>query len=376
VKLAGRIYDHSYPLEYCLVSLLVGVDVGGTTSTVAIANDQHQVLIVSEQFPTRSIDGPCSTIDDIVEQIKGNLQVLGHSLDDVRVVALATPGPATEDGVLLDSNNLTSAHWDRFPIREQLEASLRQTAVGIPVNYIGDGQAAALGEFAVRTGRITCSSIAKVVEHGGASVDSELRSLFMVTVGTGLGGGEVRDSTPIRGSQGRAGHAGHLMLPAHAFRYQHDRQLKVGNSYGTTESAISLTGLTHQLGYRLKLEQWRDHPLNHQEGTLLDKAKKLRELASSGDGLAKQLFDDQASAMGIALLMINYLGDYDLLVIGGGICDLSQDIRQRYLATAEKSYYDHALDGFRNLGGLSFSVCGDQASVIGALVQAGDMLAS
>ncbi len=350
------------------MSLFVGVDVGGTTSTIAVANSQREVLTVSEQFPTRSAEGPEATISDILEQVRGKLQSLDCSLADVSVVSLATPGPATKDGVLLASPNLTASQWDQYPIRERLQAAVEEDRSGIPVLYIGDGQAAALGEFAVRSGRVTWSAIANSARN--VSTSEELQSLFMVTVGTGLGGGEVRDGRAVRGSQGRAGHAGHLMLPTDAFRYDHDRELKVGNACCTAESAISLTALTHQLGYRLTLEQWRDHPLHDAQGSVRDKAKRLRELAADGDRLAQELFDDQASALGIALLMINYIGDYDVLVIGGGVCDLAKKLRQRYLEVAEKSYFEHALDGFRNMSGFSFSVCGDHASVIGALAHA------
>ena len=87
------------------------------------------------------------------------------------------------------------------------------------------------------------------------------------------------------------------------------------------------------------MEQWRDHPLNAVDGTMKDKAKRLRELAAEGDELALQLFDDQARAMGISLLMINYIGDYDLLVIGGGVCDLTPDM----LEAGRDRALDHGL---------------------------------
>ncbi|MEN0110787.1 MAG: ROK family protein, partial [Planctomycetota bacterium] len=169
---------------------------------------------------------------------------------------------------------------------------------------------------------------------------------------------------------GRAGHVGHILLPHYAFRHEHDRQLRVGNALCAAESAISLTALTHQLGHRLTLDEWSDHPLNAADGTTKDKATRLRELAADGDALAGQLFDDQAKALGIALLSTNYLGDYDRLVIGGGVCDLAPAVRDRYRETAEASYHEHALDGFRNLDRLEFSVCGDEAPVIGALAWA------
>lgn len=162
------------------------------------------------------------------------------------------------------------------------------------------------------------------------------------------------------------------MLPEEAFRHEHDRKLKVGNAFCTTESAISLTALTHQLGYRLTLDCWSDHPLNDLPLSVRDKAKMLRELAADGDPLALELFDDQANAMGILMLMINYIGDYDLLVIGGGICDITETLRQRYIQVAQQAYFDHALDGFRDTVNLSFSLCGDQSSVIGSLAHAYD----
>jgi predicted NBD/HSP70 family sugar kinase len=352
------------------VSLFVGVDVGGTTSTIAIGNENRQIACISNQFATRSADGPDATIQDIVRQITIELDARKLAVEDVRAISLATPGPATTDGVLLETPNLDARHWDRCPVRLLLEQAFAQHSSGVPVAYIGDGQAAALGEYAVRTQRIHWPCAPVEVLDGIESQDGEIHSLFMVAVGTGLGGGEVREGVTVLGSKGRAGHAGHLMLPADAFRYEHDRRLKVGNAYNTSESAISLTALTHQLGYRLTLDKWRDHPLNQEPGSDRDKAKKLRELAAAGDRLALELFDDQANALGIALLMINYIGDYDLLVVGGGVCDLVPELRQRYVEGAERAYYEHALEGFRDYGGIRFSVCGDQASVIGSLVHA------
>jgi glucokinase len=279
----------------------------------------------------------------------------------VIALGLATPGPATEDGVLLKSPNLDPAKWDKFPIRAQLERSFQRRCPGVCVRYLGDGQAAALGEFAVRSQSMVWAQ---------AELDrpnEALSSLFMVIVGTGLGGGAVLEGKVVRGRAGRAGHAGHISLPQHAFRYEHDRQLLVGNSYCTAESAISLTALTHQLPYRLSLDCWREHRLHSAGGSARDKAKLLRGLADEGDALALELFDDQAKALGMTLLNVNYLGDYDLLVIGGGVCDLSPAMRERYRRGVIESYRRYALEGFQNMVDIEFSICGDNAPAIGAL---------
>lgn len=343
----------------------IGVDIGGTTSTLAVGDENRNVLAVSDQFPTSPDKGPAPVIAAIVEAAASEVGKLGGSLTDVPTLGLATPGPASHDGVLHMTPNLNPEHWDQFPIRAELEKALREQAPELSVRYIGDGQAAALGEYAVRSRSISWDKA-----PSDALPEGQIDSLFMVIVGTGLGGGAVMGGQPIRGREGRAGHVGHILLPSYAFRYEHDQQLKKGNAYATAESAISLSGLAHQLEYRLSLDEWKDHPLNSVEGSSRDKAKRLRELAAERDVLANQLFDDQARALGIAMLSVNYLGDYDHLVIGGGVCDLAPAVRDRYQEIAEDEYRKHALDGFRNLEHLEFSVCGDEAPVIGALAWA------
>lgn len=363
------------------MGIFIGVDVGGTTSTVCLGDADGRLLEITPQFATRSDESPAATIADIAAEIVGALGTHGKQLADVQMVTIATPGPATSEGVLLSTPNLRHAEWNNCPVRELLESKLRAAARQDPrvdvalgevsVRYLGDGQAAALGEFAVRRGDISIRpDMAARLNIQIQDPEPELNSLFMVAVGTGLGGGEVRNREAVRGSEGRAGHAGHLMLPADAFRYPHDRELRVGNAFSTVESAVSLTALTHQLGYRLQLDQWSDHSLHAVDGTTKDRAKKLRELAAAGDALALELFDDQAAALGIALLMIQYIGDYDELVIGGGVCDLSPKIRDRYLTNVKKAFYERALHGFRSFDSITFSHCGDQASVIGAYVDA------
>ncbi len=344
------------------MSHYLGIDVGGTTTTITIGNESRQVLRIGDQFPTRSAEGPEATVQAMVENAIAIAESIGSSISDVRAVGLATPGPASFDGVLHKTPNLNPELWNKFPIRARLEEALRLRNPEIAVHYLGDGQAAALGEYVIRSGALRYDQITLK-----DSDDDRLSTLLMAVVGTGLGGGMVRDGRVLRGREGRAGHIGHITLPEYAFRHEHDRNLLVGHALATAESAISLTGLTHQLGYRLTLEQWRDHPLNSQEGSVRDKAKQLRELAAAGDELALELFLDQAHALGITLLNADYLGDYDRIVIGGGVCELAPDVRKKYRLKAEEAYRSHALDAFKDLKSFEFSVCGDNAPVIGSL---------
>ncbi len=350
----------------------IGVDVGGTTTTVAYGNQAHEVLAICEPFATDAALGPDTTLGHIVAEIEEGSRRLGADLSQIAAVALATPGPATKDGTLLTTPNLDPQLWDRCPIRRRLCEQLQRRGAQAPVLYIGDGQAAALGEYAVRKQGLRWPDAERADPQTTQrqSTSDELRALAFLAVGTGLGGGEVQDGAVVRGSQGRAGHAGHMFLPPQVFRYEHDQQLLVGNAYCTVESAVSLTALAHQLSYRLRLDAWRDHRLHQVPGTAKERASRLRELADQEDPLAMELFDDQAKAIGCALLQVNYWGDYDQLVIGGGVCDLSPRLRMRYLQRAEATYKRLALHGFQNLGGINFSICGDHASVLGALAHA------
>jgi predicted NBD/HSP70 family sugar kinase len=343
----------------------LGVDVGGTTSTLAVGNERREIVYVSEQFRTTPEKGPESSIAAIVAAALAATKQLGISLADVATVGLATPGPATMDGVLLSTPNLDRELWDNYPIRAGLQGAFVEHNAGIAVRYLGDGQAAALGEYAIRSRSLAWDRVPPE-----SLPNEKLESLFIAIVGTGLGGGAVLGGRAIQGSQGRAGHVGHILLPDYAFRYEHDRKLLKGNAYATAESAVSLSGLAHQLEYRLTLPAWASHPLNQSSESVREKSKRLRELAADGDLLARELFDDQARALGITLLSVNYLGDYDRLVIGGGVCGLSVPVRERYRVLAEEEYRRHALDGFRNLDRLEFSVCGDEAPVVGALAWA------
>ena len=162
----------------------IGIDVGGTTSTIAVGNAAQEVVLISDQFDSLTRQGPATTIEAISNQILASLERLGVEPTSVDHIGLATPGPATFDGVLLKTVNLDAELWDRFAIREALEARLRRWSPNASVHYIGDGQAAALGEFSIRTGSVRWQQL-----PDQRSSLASCSSLFMVIVGTGLGGG-------------------------------------------------------------------------------------------------------------------------------------------------------------------------------------------
>ncbi len=112
--------------ERIALKYFLGVDVGGTTSTLAVGDENRRVVQVSEQFPTTPDLGPESSIAAIEAAAVATLARLNTTLASVQMVGLATPGPATMDGVLLATPNLKRELWNNCPIRAVLEAALRR----------------------------------------------------------------------------------------------------------------------------------------------------------------------------------------------------------------------------------------------------------
>lgn len=109
--------------------------------------------------------------------------------------------------------------WRHFPIAERLSEGL-----GMPVLIENDATAAAVGEQL----------------HG---VGKRLRDFFYVYVGAGVGGGMVLSGHPYRGSSGRAGELGHIVVEPGG------RPCACGNR-GCLERYASLSAAQHALDGR------------------------------------------------------------------------------------------------------------------------------
>ncbi len=59
------------------VNYFVGIDVGGTTSTVAIGDKQRRIRYLSDQFETRSADGPAPLVEAVVDAVRQGVESLG-----------------------------------------------------------------------------------------------------------------------------------------------------------------------------------------------------------------------------------------------------------------------------------------------------------
>jgi predicted NBD/HSP70 family sugar kinase len=286
------------------------VDLGGNAVNYTFLDWQERFLIQELcEFPSRAREGPDVCLHQIVEGLEIAAKQAAVRLDEVAVVGLATPGPASAAGVLSarGSTNFLHPGWAGFDIRGNLAEKL-----GKPVAYLNDGNAGALwGHFSLFGVNARATSISAII-------------------GTGLGGGVVNGGNVVKGRKGFGGELGHVLIPYQAIRGV-TGLAPVCNCgrLGDLESVSSLTAIEKCL-LPFFLARHPDHPLG-KIGDVRQAAKLVRGLAENGDPMCREIFRVQAHALGLFLdVMINVF-DPDALIIGGGGLEASETFQRWFV---------------------------------------------
>ena len=81
--------------------IIAGVDLGGTAINYPLLDMQGRFLIDRLcEGPARAVDGPDVCVQQIADGLASAVDSAGLALEDVAVVGLDTPGPASASGVL------------------------------------------------------------------------------------------------------------------------------------------------------------------------------------------------------------------------------------------------------------------------------------
>ena len=247
----------------------IGVDVGGTTVAAGLVAADGQVL-EHVQAPTHA-RGPGSALETIVE-------VLDRLRDRARARGVAVSGvgvgiPGTVDaerGVVgVDVNYVPELAG--APLAERLGGR-----VDAPVFVDNDVNALVLAEWAWGAGR-------------GA------RSLVMLALGTGVGGGIVLDGRLQRGAAGSAGELGHVPI-------DFDGPPCICGGRGCLKAFVSGTDIARRAEERL------GRPVG---------AAEVFRLAATGQAEAVAIVDEVCRALGAGLaVIVNGLNPERVLLAG------------------------------------------------------------
>lgn len=278
------------------MGVAAGVDLGGTAVNYTFLDGQGRWLIDGLcEHPARAKDGPDICLQQIADGLTIAAGRAGVTLDQVVMVGLDTPGPASAAGVLSakGSTNFVHPAWAEFDIRSALAAKL-----GKPVVYLNDGNAGALwGHFSAFGAGSEATSISAII-------------------GTGLGGGVIVNGTVVRGRKGFGGELGHVLIPYQSIEGIAGLTPECNcGRVGDLESLCSLTAIAKSL-LPFFLQRHPGHDLARLD--IVQAARQVRGLAERGDPLCREVFRVQARALGLFFDQMVNTFDPDAFFVGGG----------------------------------------------------------
>jgi glucokinase len=320
------------------------LDVGGTTVKAMLvdqAGDQVGELV---EVRSNANQGYRKTFVQLEKALSALAESSGVAEDAIAAVGLDVPVPCS-DGVVWAKSNL-SADWVGVNIQEELA-----THLGRPVTMTNDCNAAAYGEYLYRK------------EHRNLG-------LLFVAPGTGLGGGLVLPGGALyEGAHGLALEVGDLTV---SFREKGRLPIDGRGREGCLEGWVSLVALRRQLQAKLATRRYADHPMNHLDAPIEEKAFHLRDYAERGDALALEIFHKQAFILGFALGDLASILDPGLIVIGGGLAETRfrdwflKEVYKGFQHRAAKPFQQSPIPPHPQTTFIEWAVGGDASAAFGA----------
>jgi glucokinase len=333
--------------------VFLGTDCGATTSKVAgVWADGSPVSTELLQRSTNAQLGPEVVVQSWVEANTAYLEQNGLSWDAVRGVGVAIPGPRRSYGVLERGPNLPES-FVGFDVYTAYRQALEERAGReIPLAVGNDGNMGGVAE-------------AQRVRGGTRS------SVLMLAPGSGLGCAYIdSNGLPLDGDTLAGMEGSHMPAPLHLLGVR-AYPCGCGRTWGCVEMYTSLAGLTFLLVD--KLAERPQHPLANSPMGPRERALSLRGLAQKGDGLAVELFDFQARALGLHVANLAMALDPQFVVIGGGLMDegaTTSEFRERYLRTIWETAKPYLWPAQQTTMSVVPATLGDLSQAVGAALVA------
>ncbi|MCB9045764.1 MAG: ROK family protein [Chitinophagales bacterium] len=261
-------------------SFAIGIDIGGTTTTLGLADRRGQILLQAT-IPTTGFE----TVELYIKAIEGEVAkfIERAGRDNINGVGVGAPNGNFYTGEIVDAANMP---WKgRIPL-----ADMMSKALGYKVTLTNDANATAMGEMM----------------YGAAR---GMKDIIMVTLGTGVGSGFVANGQLIYGHDGFAGELGHVIA------VRDGRPCGCGRK-GCMERYCSATGIV------ITANEWLE---NRDDASLLrDKqgqitAKDIHEAALAGDKLAIEIFDYTGKILGQTLADAVAITSPQAIILFGGL---------------------------------------------------------
>ena len=257
-----------------------GIDVGGTTIKFGLFETDGKLLDKWE-IVTRTEYAGVNVLPDISASVLAKLQTSGIAREDVIGIGIGVPGPVIKGKV----SECVNLHWGPTDVRGQLEK-----LTGFHVEVGNDANVAAFGEL----------------WQGGAA---GYKTVIVVTLGTGVGGGIIINGRIVEGAHGAGGEIGHAHVTDDI-----KEPCNCGNR-GCLEQVASATGIVRLANEELRKDPTEPSDLRTGEVS----AKAVFDAYKDGDVLAGRVVNRFARFLGIGLAAFSTVIDPEVIVIGGGV---------------------------------------------------------
>ncbi len=317
----------------------IGCDLGGTNMRAAIVNSETGAVSNLEIVPTLAREGPDGVLARMVNLFATIIGKAKMSMAEIQGIGIGFPGMLDmENGVTNFITNLPG-HWINVPV-----AAYIQRATGIPAFLLNDVRAITWGEMIFGAGK-GCTS------------------MVMYALGTGVGGGVVIDGELVLGNSGQAGELGHITVdPVGPLCNCGNRGCLEQYSSGPAIVSAALKAIAH--GGTTILAEMVEHDLNKMTPEIVAKA------ALAGDTIARNIFDQAGTYLGIAIADSLVHLEPQRVVIGGGISKAGELLLEPIRRTIRERVFLIPLDKVQ----IVLSKLGNDAGVIGTSMWAAHQL--
>ncbi|MEA3367703.1 MAG: ROK family protein [Planctomycetota bacterium] len=292
----------------------VGIDLGGTNLKLGLVSAEGE-LLRRHGTPTEAAEGPAHVLARMADAVRQLAEQAGLALQDVAAVGVGVPGPLdSEAGVIHFTPNL--AGWINVPVRDTLQDALGRTVV-----VENDANAAAYGEFRVGAGR-------------------DVQSMFVLTLGTGVGGGIIQDGRLLRGASDTGAELGHVIV-------QYGGRLCGCGNRGCLEAYASATAVVDRFR--------RDATVSELARRDALEAKDVFEAAADGDKAAARIVSETAEYLAVGITSVLHALNPEMVVLTGGMMGAGEtfldEIRRHVRALAFPSAWEACDVRASTLGG-------------------------
>ena len=257
----------------------IGIDLGGTKIEAIAIDGATELRRRRVAAPRGDYAATIAAVRDLVDAIERDLNAAG-------TVGIGIPGAISSVTGLVKNANST---WlIGHPLDRDLEQALQR-----PVRVTNDAN---------------CFALSEATDGAGQG----LQTVFGVILGTGTGGGVVVNGRVIEGRHRIAGEWGHNPLPWPQ-NGEHPGPPCYCGRFGCIETFLSGPGLS--AAYAAITGQRAE-------------AAEIAALAESGDAAAGRTLDIYENRLARALASIINVLDPDVIVLGGGLSNISRLYRR------------------------------------------------